>query len=131
MSEQIIKTINELQLVSVMNKTKWRSLAEGIQSEDGLFPMVREKIIGTVEKPTEFSGYDWECLRLGSTSYIEWLEIDPIQKTRIGSLVSEKETDCSEAIKRILVKYNIPYTIEGNCFRIWGYISSDNRPDFV
>lgn len=92
MNEQDLKFINDHQLASFMNKTRWRELADRFTSDDDLEPRVRLKYLGQ-ESMTGFTLLDWEWVKSGESSCIEWMDIDPIKKVRIGQLVKDKEFD--------------------------------------
>jgi len=119
----------ESQFTSVMNNTKWRELAAAFTSSGQFKPCVRVRELDGFE--SGFTQYDWECMRLGSSSHIEWMDIDPIKKERQGALVADKETDFSEFVVEQLRAYSIPYSIEEGYYRVWGYINAENQPEFV
>lgn len=129
MNEKLLKIIDKRQLVSVMNRTKWRELCEEFEKVHELNVNVRYKMISSDEL-NGFSPVWWNELLEESTA-IEWIEFNPINKEHIGRLVSDKETDISEVILGILKKHNIPYSIEKAYFRVWGYLNQDDRPVFV
>jgi hypothetical protein len=129
MHPALLKIINERNLVSVMNNTKWKRLAKAITAERELEPFVRSKDI-IDESITGFSLNDW-----GFTEYnpaiFEWLDIDPIKRNRVGGLVPDIETDITSFILQALAESNVPYSKEGNYFRVWGYYVSGKVPTFL
>ena len=82
------------------------------------------------ESITGFSLNDW-----GFTEYnpaiFEWLDIDPIKRNRVGGLVPDIETDITSFILQALAESNVPYSKEGNYFRVWGYYVSGKVPTFL
>ena len=129
MNETLFKIIDDRQLVSVMNKTKWRELCGEFEEIHELGVNVRYKMI-TSDQLYGFSSVWWDQL-FRETVAIEWIDFDPKKRERRGHLVSDKETDISEIILDIFKKHNIPYSLENDCLRVWGYLNQDVRPVFV
>ncbi|MGH1540331.1 MAG: DUF6678 family protein [Arenicella sp.] len=128
MHKLLLKIINERQLVSVMNRTKWSKLCEEFSKTHEQYINVRYKTIYS-DKIGSFSPVWWNELFEESPA-IEWLDFDPVKKEHRGRLVSDKKTDISAIILQILEEQNIPYSIEKSYFRVWGYISENQRPIF-
>ena len=76
---------------------------------------LRQPPIGDYPGNTEWS--------IGPPMYkaIEWVEIDPVIRERLGALVPDKLTDRTEAIVALLEDNHIPYTVENSYVKIWGY----------
>lgn len=129
MNENLLNIINTRQLVSVMNQTKWRELCEEFESLQDLNIKVRYKLI-TAEQMFGFSPVWWHQL-FEETPSIEWLEFDPIVAEHRGQLISHKETDRSTEILNVLKKHSIRYSQEQTYFKVWGYISAVDTPEFV
>ena len=127
MDAAILKLINDKSLASVMSNTKWKRLAESIAS---LNPEVRVKYLND-EKPSGFSHLDWEWVKFGETAFIEWIEIDPIRRIFQGKLIANKEIDLSSDLEIIFRTANTPFSREGHLFKVWGYITPSNQPNFV
>ncbi len=130
MNEEILKYLEENSLTSFMNKTKWNELASALTSNDEFEPFVSIKILRE-EKACGFTLLDWEWVKCGNSSCIEWVEIDPIKRESIGRLVSPRETDFSSFVLAVLIKFNIPYSLNGNNYKVWGYASAANQPQNV
>jgi hypothetical protein len=128
MNKQNLKFINDNQLASFMNKTRWRELADELTSNDDFEPKVRLKYLRQ-ENMTGFTLLDWEWVRSGESSCIEWMDIDPIKRVRQGQLVKDKEYDFRMYVESTLKELHIKYTIEDEMYRVWGY--SNSQPDFV
>lgn len=129
MNEDLLRVINTRQLVSVMNKTKWRELCEDFEIIQNLNIKVRYKLI-TTDQTFGFSPVWWSQL-FEDTPFIEWLEFDPIVTEYRGRLTSDKETNRSGEILDILKKHSIRYCKEGSYFKVWGYISAVTNPEFL
>lgn len=131
MEEKYLKFINENQLVSVMNKTKWSELADAMTSGIDFEPIVRLKYLLDADAMPGFSLLDWEWVRDGNTRCIEWMDIDPIKREHTGQLIPDKETDFSAFVIEKLKENNIPYSIENCIYRVWGYTYPGKQPNFV
>ena len=129
MNDDILKLVNQRQLVSVMNMTKWTELCNSFGSQDAISPNVRYKFISG-DKIFGFSKVWWSQLLIECQA-IEWIDFELVEREYRGKLVSDKETDISEYIKSVFQAHSVPYSIEGKCFRVWGYISAKNNPVFV
>lgn len=114
-----------------MNKTKWKELADAFTDHAEFQPNVRFKYLRDDDAMPGFSFPDWEWVRKGISSCIEWMDIDPIRKEHCGRLLPDSETDFSNFVVSVLAKYQIPYSIENGVYRVWGYTQANNQPNFV
>lgn len=69
---------------------------------------------------------NWEY-HLPNYKFIEYLDIDPIQKQITGALI-ENAFDNTELIIQLLQEKNIPFCIEKKYIRIYGYIRPQKQP---
>lgn len=113
--------VNNHQLASVMNKTKWRELAALMTSNPEFNPLVRVRHLLDETQVTGFAHLDWEWVKFGETNWIEWMEIDPIRRDYAGRLVNDKEVDFIEWVRATLRSMTIPFEEDG-IFKIRGYI---------
>jgi len=110
------------QLVSVMNRTKWRELVDILGSNSDFVPQTRLKYIDG-KAHDRFSYLDSYLIKFGGfTRAIEWLEINPLMREHVGWLVAHKETDFSDWIREALTSYSIPFVEADGLFRINGYL---------
>lgn len=130
MNNQTLKYINEHQLSSVMNNTKWRKLDSAVNESDDFVPHIRYKLIHEDEPNSGFTPVWWNEL-LEISEVIEWLEIQPFQIEHFGGLVSDKQTDFTSLLSGQLKKQSIPFSIENGMYRIWGYLRVGESPKFV
>lgn len=114
-------------LVSVMNNTKWENLRSSMLDLKDKAPMWKVTCLRSKISESYWDG-DW-CHHLPTFKFIEYLDIDPIQKIRKGGLV-EDEIDNTKLIINLLEKNLIPFSIEGKYLRIWGYTRAQNYPSF-
>ena len=118
MNKENIQYINENQLSSVMNKTKWKELANSMTSNNNFEPQVLLKYLLDKNPMPGFSFLDWEWVKNDDVSSIEWMEIDPIKKEHRGSLVDDKKTNYSSFVEQELKKHNIPFSVENGNFKV-------------
>ena len=130
MNKENLQYIEEHSLTSFMNKTKWRELAHGLTSNEEFEPEVSIKILREA-KASGFSLLDWEWVIHGDSSCIEWIEIDPIKREKLGQLISDRETNYQDYILSIINKYDIPFSKIGDNYRVWGYASAKDQPQNV
>ena len=112
-----------------MNSTKWKEFIDSVSKLEDLNPKIRYQCI-TSDEIFGFSQVWWNEL-YEICAEIKWLEIDPVKKEFRGKLVSDKETDYSDLVSSLLSQANIPYSIEGRYFKVWGYIGKNDNPEFV
>ncbi|WP_444957933.1 DUF6678 family protein [Microbulbifer sp. ZKSA002] len=129
MNEKLLKIINERQLVSAMNKTKWREVCEDLEKLHSSYICVRYKLI-TSDEIFGFSPVWWDQL-FEYSSAIEWLDFNPIVSEYQGHLISDKKTDRSAEILSILKRHSIKYSNQESYFRVWGYLNPGACPEFV
>ncbi|GGX68942.1 DUF6678 family protein [Saccharospirillum salsuginis] len=129
MIERLKKVIEERNLVSVMNNTKWEKLANSLMDLGKDEPYVRVKDIYD-EESSGFSLFDWTFSEY-SPSRLEWVDISPIRKVRRGRLVADFEIDNTEIVHEAILKSQVPYSMEGNNFRVWGYFEAGTIPEFL
>ena len=129
MDDRHLSIINDCQLVSVMNKTKWRELCTEFEALHSLSVSVRYKLI-TSDEIFGFSPVWWDEL-FEQNRTIEWLDFDPIVKEHRGRLISDMEADRTKEILGVFHKHCIRYSIQESYFRVWGYFSQSEQPTFV
>ncbi|SIT79350.1 DUF6678 family protein [Pontibacter indicus] len=119
--KEVTATFLESQrLVPIMNQTKWRELIGAMCALPQLNPQVRIKYLQE-DNPSGFAPIWWEQLEQTGLKNIEWLQIKAIQDISVGLLSPSLQTDYTDLIQEVLDRYSIPYTVEGDLFRITGY----------
>ncbi len=104
-------------LVSAMNAAKWRETTEAMRCLAGGPPGFRIKDI-RAPRPLPETYWDREWFyHPRPWEEIEWLEIDP-----------DRRQDEVIAILRVI---GAPFTLEGGCIRIWGWLRPGVSPDFA
>lgn len=107
--------------ISRMNTTKWKELIKVLTNILEYDPQVAIKFLYD-KNDASFAPVWWHEIEQEGFEYIEYLKIDPIKKTYIGRLVTDKKEDFSKTIKDGLDKYSIPYEMENEIFVIYGYV---------
>ena len=112
---KLARLIREEQIYSVMNNTKWSELLNDILT---LPPLERPSLrMRSVFAPAGFItdwGQSWDY-DLCPVEDLEWIDMLP---------------DSRNLLTSILAKHNIPYSIEGNLVRVWGYVRPGTYPDW-
>lgn len=134
MEQSIKRIIHERQLVSSMNKTKWRKLIEGIATLP-FEPAFQLKVLEEQELlPPIFSKHltylgDWQHLEIGIYSFttIEWIRIRPYIYRYRGKLMADERQDISLQLEQMLLTKNIPFEKDEEDFIIFGYIQSGKK----
>lgn len=130
MDQRVWNHLQSESIASLMNATKWRELATCVEQISHGQLLTRVKCL-LDESPSGFACFDWEWVRNGDTSIIEWLEIDPILRTFRGRLVPDKIEDLSVLVESVLRAVGVPFSAEGQCFRVWGHVRPGIHPVFV
>lgn len=122
--ERLVRHIAREQLVSVMNDTKWAKLQTLMLELEDSRPPFRVRCLGDKGEwlldQRESWDYDWNY-HLPAYIAIEWLDIDPAKSQRDGRLVGNKKTEHNATIIDLLKMNHIPFSIEGDSIRVWGY----------
>lgn len=129
MSERLAKIIQDRQLTSCMNDTKWKELFSAIEKSEDIKDLeIQYKTLWDEAGPTGYWYFcDDEELDYVKTSWIEWLKIrGHIEKTfRSGRLMEPKVeiVDIHDRSEELLKNYSIPYEYdpEEDCYVIYGY----------
>lgn len=122
--------VQERQLTSYMNATKWRELADAVVDELPFAPAFNEKWLSEpapdLDLPAEprFVG-DWGQLRSwqesGDGVLLEWIKVAPRFAHHVGRLVAPRIEDCEAGFVSILKRFDIPYERDGAFIMIYGY----------
>jgi hypothetical protein len=111
--------VQEQQLVSVMNDTKWGELRQ-LMIEHSRSPRYRLQCLLSPPTNPDIWDRDW-YYHLPTFVLIEWLDIDPIYRTLRGHLVEDEKVDLTEELTRLLQARSIPFEAHDGFVRIWGY----------
>lgn len=131
MEKYILKIVNEQQLVSVMNTTKWHKLIDGMATLP-FEPAFQLKVITQQELvPPTFSEKltyvgDWQHLEIKTYKFstIEWLKIRPFIYRHVGQLVQDEKIDISHEVKQLLASVNLHFEQVNEDFIVYGYLQS-------
>ena len=117
--EKIYKTIQERQLCSIANNTKWNRLIDTIREWDGWHPSYRFKTVGNY-----ISGWDVEWYYHLPFPFlcVEWFDIGLYEEVYIGQLVKNKIIDHTKEITHLLDLCKLEYEVFDDIVRVWGYL---------
>lgn len=129
MNENLLKLINEKQMTSILNKTKWKEICDYFSNENTFSPLVRGKLLTN----GEMSGFAevWWTEVFGCCELIEWMEFSKYKYEHRGNLLPKKEMDVTVEVKEALDDIGVAYTDEERVFKVWGYINNESRPSHV
>lgn len=126
LSDKIRDVIEQRQLTSCMNNTKWREMLDDIIEIPNL--TIRYKsLFDEAEPESSWKIADDESLRYMNLSEIEWFKIDDVTReySRKGLLLDPEVTEenVKDKIERILEKHSIYYEYEADSgvFTVFGY----------
>lgn len=117
---RFIRYLERENLASLMNNTKWRELIAAIQGVARYRPRFRVKCVREGEPAAD----SWDGsfpLHVPTFRHIEWLELDPIMRTRRGAIVPDLTEDFSTPIEVALAMAGVPFERVGSAIRIVGY----------
>jgi hypothetical protein len=128
---KVRRAIEERGLTSHMNDTKWRKLCEAVAEELPFPPPYQAKLlVSDGPEPAELepspSHYgDWAVTPESSMGvFIEWLRVAPRISVHVGGLMAPRVQDCSEALRHLLKRMNIPFNERDGFFIIYGHTAS-------
>lgn len=125
--KRVLRVINEKQLYSVLNNTKWRELQSAVLTSLPFPPPFQIKdVLGNEPYPKEFENDVWYLgdWREGLYPFysVEWIRVRHRYLKDKGNLLPKDIIDISEEFKIILNKLSIPYREENDSIYIYGYI---------
>lgn len=126
LSERIQDVIEQRQLTSCMNNTKWHEMLDDIIEIPDLTIRYKSLFDETEPEPSWKIAED-EYIRYMNLSEIEWFKIDDVtrQYFRKGLLLAPEisEEKIKDKIERILLKHSIYYEYEEDTgvFTVFGY----------
>ncbi len=127
MNPKLIKYLQKEKITSVLNNTKWNRLFEELQSVGVYLKFQRKDLL-----ESESLYWDSDIYHVfGGVEVIEWLTISGVEEIPQGRLLKPKVIDNSELVEKAICKANLPYSIEGSDFRVWGYLRAGTSPLWV
>jgi hypothetical protein len=123
---KVRKEVRQRGLTSFMNQTKWLELQKAIVDELPFPPPFQRKdVLEKTPEPSEFESDvwyhgDWTEGVLPFHS-IEWLRIRPRYLKSKGQLLESEVVECGEELRRILLRYHIPFKEPDDSIWIYGY----------
>jgi hypothetical protein len=129
--KKVIRIIDEKQMYSVMNDTKWRELQSAVLESLPFPPPFQIKdVLGKEPFPKDFEEDVWYLgdwiEGLNPFYSIEWIRVRPRYLKNIGKLLPQTRIDITEEFKSILLKCSIPFKEDKDTIYIYGYIQDGN-----
>lgn len=126
--KKVISLVEQKNMFSIMNNTKWRELQKSVQKLPFPPPYIM-KLITDKNEPQSFDKDvwyigDWNDEVLFPFFNIEWIKVRPRYVKHRGQLIDDEIIDETELFIEILEKYSIPYEEENGTFLIYGYKKS-------
>ena len=130
--QRLRSIINQRQLVSCMNDTKWIKLLCAIEQLDFPPAFIVKRVTEAVDVESEslfcsqiphYWG-NWQPFYKEAMPIfidIEYTFVQPRLAKYQGRLIDDLIIDLSEQFKAILIELNIPYVMEMQCFKICAY----------
>lgn len=122
--EEIFEIIEEKNMFSVMNNTKWKELQSGVDKLKFPPPYVMKEVTDKSEKEFFYDVTwlgDWSDEVLTPFFKIEYIKVRPRCLKHQGMLADPLVIDETMEFVRILKKFNIPYEEEEGTYIIYGY----------
>lgn len=130
MESRLYAELDRRRLTSVMNETKWRELANAVETELSFRPAYQMKLVleaepypADFEKDTHYE-CEWSGAEMPSYKFIEWLRVRPRilrpNRQTMSASVESIEAEFLAIVKRL----GIPHRVDGDCVWIYGYADS-------
>lgn len=102
-------------MVPVMNNTKWAKLINTMLHSPEMVPQFKlRSVLASSDHVMDWDG-EW-YYHIHPVAEIEWIDL--------------KALSCAW-LESTLRQYSIPYSIEAESFRVWGYVKPDSSPNWV
>jgi hypothetical protein len=126
---KVQQAINERQLSSVMNNTKWRRLQSAVKEKFPITPSFQVKfLLDDFAIPEDFGEENWYSgdwdEGLDPFFAVEWIRVSPKFTSSKGLLLEPEVKDYTEEFIQLLRKLKIPFVKENSTIRIYGYVKS-------
>ncbi|MFT9850228.1 DUF6678 family protein [Aneurinibacillus sp. REN35] len=129
LKQKVQVVIEEKQLCSIMNNTKWGKLQHEVLHTLPFTPPFQAKyVLEDTPEPEVFDSdvWYWGDWIEGLLPFysVEWIRVRPRYLKHQGMLVEPEVIDITEDFRSLLDNLNVPYKEESNSFYIYGYISN-------
>ncbi|MGK0247889.1 MAG: hypothetical protein ACI910_000617 [Oleispira sp.] len=116
-------------ITSVLNNTKWKRLFSELKNIEGYVDFQRKDV------NEEFTNHEYWCMDIynifAGWENIEWLNIRALTVQRRGALVKPKIENNIQLLLKAISKSGVPYCMNGDGIRIYGYLRIGVSPDWV
>lgn len=113
--QRLARYLERENLASLMNDTKWREVIDAIQGIERYVPRFRVKCVKDAQEPARDRWDGSFPLHVPTFRHIEWLEFDPMVRTRIPP------EDFTERLELALAAIGVPVERVGGAIRLIGY----------
>lgn len=125
LKKKVMLLIEQKNMVSIMNNTKWNELQKSV-CELPFLPPYQLRCVTDVDELKTFDKDvcctgNWDDELMLPFFNIEWIKVRPRYIKERGQLINGEIVDKTAAFIEILEKYSIPYEEENGAFIIYGY----------
>ena len=125
LKKKVMSLVEQKNMISIMNDTKWNELRESVK-ELPFLPPYEIKFITDTDSPKPFDKDvcftgNWDDEMLLPFFNIEWIQVRPRYIRERGFLIDGELLDETDMFINILEKYSIPYEEQSGTFIIYGY----------
>lgn len=123
-----LQIIEERQLTSVMNETRWKRLGHTVSTTLPYFPPYQIKYLGEdtlfpSDELSQFENLDWDDIWMESSlRSIEWIRLRTKVLLYKGVIIDPDVYDMSDELIDLLKKERIPFIQNGNIIQVYGYV---------
>ncbi|TCI27730.1 hypothetical protein EVJ32_00565 [Exiguobacterium sp. SH5S4] len=123
-----LQEIEERQLTSVMNETRWKRLGQTVSATLPYLPPYQIKYLGEdtlfpSEELSQFINLDWDDIWVESSlRSIEWIRLRSKMLLYKGVIVDPDVCDMTDELIDILKKERIPFIQKGDIIQVFGYV---------
>ncbi|MFB2707326.1 DUF6678 family protein [Marinobacter shengliensis] len=129
LKSKLTKYLEENQISSVLNDSKWERLFELLREIEGALDFQRKDLD---EPEPDESYWDGDLYHvMGEWQRIEWLNIRALVSESKGALLQPVVTDRTDLLIQALEKAGTPFERLKDGVRIWGYLRPGVSPQWA
>lgn len=123
-----LQEIEERQLTSVMNETKWKRFGQAVSTTLPYLPPYQIKCLGEdtlfpSNELSQFENLDWDDVWMESSlRSIEWIRLRSKVLLYKGVIIDPDVCDMTNELIDILKKERIPFIQKGDIIQVFGYV---------
>jgi hypothetical protein len=125
LKKKVMSLIEQKNMVSIMNNTKWNELQKSVR-ELPFLPPYQLKCVTDTDEPKPFDKDvwctgNWDDELLLPFFNIEWINVRPRYIKDRGRLIDGEIVDETDLFLKVLQEHSISYEEENGAFIIYGY----------